>query len=704
MTDLTIRRGGIPGPGSDALQPLVDEAEAAAEAAEAAAEAVEEALFSSRTWGVPLPIGGNLPNGAPRLQGSFLFGTPTVVPATRDELLQVGVTHVVSNADGANSFFVLTYREPVVPGDWVIGSVIVEKDNSVDWPEDDELVVALGNVPVSGNQQNFSAALLSPLSFYEDIATNMRRYVVGGQLGVASPGSLNVVTAPLLYSFIGLYNSTGATLKGAAYSMATSQRELFDILWRLWDPFNAGDLLARVAQLDGGVGVQNTPELLAPSSYFAIEGRPLSLYKARMTEYEEASAFDIAAIGSKGTLPGVIWDNGRVLSLLGERLSGAGAIRAMTAKTDTLTIFNRSVNFYSSVATKSGTKRVLAIGDSLTHGGWVSALEAKMTEGGLTPQMIGTFEDIQGTLCEGRPSWHSQSYTYQQRAVNTDGSGQSYPVRTGAGSGVTFSVTRSGGAITSITASGGSGYDNHTVIPLVISGGGGASAFATVAVSGGVPGAVTIVTGGTGYTTDPLIAMPPTVAEYLALADDPSGYGPNWPYNPFIRPATGGDPSDRVFNGYIFDLDFYLTRFSLADPDFIFIALGVNDILTSEPTANIITALNVLLDQCNAALPGVPVFFSLPGLGNTAPTGWQGVISLFKAQVIEYGNREDEDIYLLPFFQGADPKLTFPLAVSAENSIGVQTTTPTETIHPVVAGVGHSQWAEMAYAAVMCLS
>lgn len=685
-----------------------------ASASEAQALELEDVAISPKTlkdaqrtignFGMPIPIGGNLPNGAPAFQGAWFISTPTVVSATRDELLDAGCTHVASVGASGTAFLIVTHDRPVIPGDWIIGSVILEKDNAASWPSDTSDIFYLGNPPVSGNQQSIAPSL-GHLLFHEAIGTNMRRYVVAGQLGTASPFGGTAVTEPVLQSFFVVSNVTSATLKAGAFAMATSRRQMFDIDWRLFDPMNAGDLAARVDQLDGGVGVQNSPDLLAASSYFMVEGRPLDLFKARLTSFAEGSAFDVAAVGKNGTLPGVLWDDGRRLRLEAERLDGTGAMMAMKSRADVVQVFNRPVTFNTSAPSKSGTKRVLAIGDSLTYRGWVDALKAKMTEGGLTPQMIGTFPDIAGNLCEGRSSWHSQSYTYQQRAVNVDGSGQTLPVRTGAGSGVSFSVTRSGGVITGITASGGSGYDNVSALPLVIpDAGGGSGAFATVAISGGVPGTVTIVSGGSGYTSDPTVTMPPTVAEYLAMSTSPSDFGERWRYNPFIRPATGGDPSERVFNGYIFDLDFYLTRFSLADPDFVLIALGVNDILSAEPTANIMTALTVIYDQVRAALPGVPVAFCLPSLGVTAATGWTGVVNLLKSQIDQFGDREGEDLYLLPFCQAADPKLLFSLSVSATNAQGVQTATPTESIHPVNQGVAHSQWAEMAFAWVMCLS
>ena len=75
----------------------------------------------------------------------------------------------------------------------------------------------------------------------------------------------------------------------------------------------------------------------------------------------------------------------------------------------------------------------------------------------------------------------------------------------GAGSGATFSVTRSANVITAIgVTAGGTGYTAPPTITITGGGGTGAVAVANVNAAGVIT-SVTVVSGGTGYTTDPTI-------------------------------------------------------------------------------------------------------------------------------------------------------------------------------------------------------
>ena len=79
--------------------------------------------------------------------------------------------------------------------------------------------------------------------------------------------------------------------------------------------------------------------------------------------------------------------------------------------------------------------------------------------------------------------------------------------------------------------------------------------------------------------------------------------------NPFLRPATGSDDPDHVFNGYVFDLEHYLTRFGLSVPDAIIIQLGENDV-GSGSFATIASGLRVLYERIRATHPTVAIAFS----------------------------------------------------------------------------------------------
>lgn len=72
------------------------------------------------------------------------------------------------------------------------------------------------------------------------------------------------------------------------------------------------------------------------------------------------------------------------------------------------------------------------------------------------------------------------------------------------GSGGAITATVSGGAVTTLTLTPGSGYVNGTY-PLVIQGGGGSGAAGTLTVSGGQFASYTLTSGGSGYTTVPSV-------------------------------------------------------------------------------------------------------------------------------------------------------------------------------------------------------
>ena len=72
------------------------------------------------------------------------------------------------------------------------------------------------------------------------------------------------------------------------------------------------------------------------------------------------------------------------------------------------------------------------------------------------------------------------------------------------GSGATFTATVSGGLVTGITGSGGTGY--VTGQPLTITGGGGAGAIATLTASNGVVTGAVVSSAGTSYETAPTVS------------------------------------------------------------------------------------------------------------------------------------------------------------------------------------------------------
>jgi hypothetical protein len=80
--------------------------------------------------------------------------------------------------------------------------------------------------------------------------------------------------------------------------------------------------------------------------------------------------------------------------------------------------------------------------------------------------------------------------------------------------------------------------------------------------------------------------------------------------NPFLRATTSGDNPAWVFNGYIFDLAFYLQRFGLPTPDFIVFNLFTNNITQvglPADSAGLLQDYAAMIGMCRLALPNVPI-------------------------------------------------------------------------------------------------
>lgn len=110
-------------------------------------------------------------------------------------------------------------------------------------------------------------------------------------------------------------------------------------------------------------------------------------------------------------------------------------------------------------------------------------------------------------------------------------------------------------------------------------------------------------------------------AEYLAL-----GTVAKMGINPFIRAATGGDDPDHVFNGHIFDLAHYLTRFAFDAPDAVVIQLGQND-ASSAAYEDVLDGLRVMYERIRADFPTLPIAFSVYGVAKSGslPERWRDI-------------------------------------------------------------------------------
>jgi hypothetical protein len=177
------------------------------------------------------------------------------------------------------------------------------------------------------------------------------------------------------------------------------------------------------------------PGFVVPSSLHFVQGRPLTIFRAGLTEVRGAAPFVFEFAGQSAEGASFLERVAESVALDGARLAGAGEIRAHPID-DLDVAATQAVTFYSSAATKSGSPKILVIGDSLSFEGTVSALNEELVSAGVTPEFLGTMQDVGGVWCEGRSSWEFSDFTRKNTIVNADGSGATYPIDGVGGDGV----------------------------------------------------------------------------------------------------------------------------------------------------------------------------------------------------------------------------------------------------------------------------
>lgn len=111
------------------------------------------------------------------------------------------------------------------------------------------------------------------------------------------------------------------------------------------------------------------------------------------------------------------------------------------------------------------------------------------------------------------------------------------------------------------------------------------------------------------------------VPAYLALAADGTGADRRQGHNPWVRPATGGDPAGKVFNGHVFDFAWGLSRLSLAAPTHVMINLGTNDINQRAPAVSLAQAkkgLEILVPSIRAVGADINIGVGMPVIPRSA--------------------------------------------------------------------------------------
>jgi hypothetical protein len=174
---------------------------------------------------------------------------------------------------------------------------------------------------------------------------------------------------------------------------------------------------------------------------------------------------------------------------------------------------------------------------------------------------------------------------------------------------------------------------------------------------------------------------------YLSYSSDGSASGASarQNYNPFVRNSVGGDPAESIFNGKIFDIQSYITRFSLSAPDFVGFVLGTNDAALNDAdvplsiAAGLTAVANVRLRYPNAqigvGIPGTP-------RGTIEDSRWRRrYVPMIRAVLAYAAAAGDAKISILPLWAHMSTQNGWPVGSGADAS-GLVRSAVTDRLHP----------------------
>ncbi|MBU8544006.1 MULTISPECIES: hypothetical protein [Roseomonadaceae] len=158
--------------------------------------------------------------------------------------------------------------------------------------------------------------------------------------------------------------------------------------------------------------------------------------------------------------------------------------------------------------------------------------------------------------------------------------------------------------------------------------------------------------------------------------------------NPFLRLATEEDPPEIVRNGYVFDLRFYLDRFSFADPDILWVNLLENDCQETPTTVDAVVAdaVAIVLAQARAAVPGMRIGFACSGqaLGSLGEGRWTLKARAIRALISTVRAAEDPLATVVSAWAHQTPDDGWATAsATTDPETGVIAGDVTDHIHPV---------------------
>ena len=411
------------------------------------------------------------------------------------------------------------------------------------------------------------------------------------------------------------------------------------------------------------------PEIVMPPYVFGVQGRECNVYFDNLHLADASQYFhDVTSASTTGQQQNERW----TWTPSGALASGTLTIAAHDKRTGALLTTKTAQQRAAASSAGSGTnKKVLVIGDSLVNAGYITQTLIDIAAAdvmGVT--MLGT----QGTAPnrhEGRGGWTIGSYT---------GAGPTYYDFTVSG------VTTPPVINSTEYSHNGSVYRAQTVTLT-----GGAGTIRCSVTSGGAPLSSGTLTKSNGSAGDATITFSASAAV---------------PGNPFWIGGAVNFPQ-------------YLTNNSIATPDWVFIALGINDVFayTSDSAASAYADsafqnLDTLIASIKAAGAGVNVGLMIPSPPSsdedsfganyaTGQTRWRfkrNILIWARQLIAKYAGQEANRIYVVPTNTALDTVNNMSRASSApvNSRSTVNATRQNNGVHPAQSGyqqIGDALWA-----------
>jgi len=159
--------------------------------------------------------------------------------------------------------------------------------------------------------------------------------------------------------------------------------------------------------------------------------------------------------------------------------------------------------------------------------------------------------------------------------------------------------------------------------------------------------------------------------------------------NPFLKADDASYDPGVVQNGYAFDMAFYLSRFSYADPDAVIICLGTNDITDDFESAPALIeqSLEIMIDQTRAALATakILVWFPCQPRSSNGDARWERghreTIELLNTLIRNKRAGGDSNVYFVPVYAHMSAEVGWEITGTADADTGVLHAAISDTIH-----------------------